>query len=145
MLTSQDMANVLVRYCGPRFFTLPLPGATMLMLDFIHAANNIASTTDLKEVNISNVSAAVWFYHKGSYKLGSFRVWINFSRFDNELVLKVHSRWCKFLVICDGKKNFSTLLLVDFLKSHNLEMKCKNLVSLNKIVIVKMLAVIQHI
>ena len=46
----QDTTNTLVRHCGSRFFSLPLPGSTMMILDFIHAANTIASTTDLKEV-----------------------------------------------------------------------------------------------
>lgn len=46
----KDTINTLVRYCGPRFFSVPLPGSTMMILDFVHAANTIASTTDLKEV-----------------------------------------------------------------------------------------------
>ncbi|KAI0212730.1 Ral GTPase-activating protein subunit alpha-1 [Lamellibrachia satsuma] len=46
--SDQESTNELVRHCGPRFFSLPLPGATMLMLDFIHAANTITATGDLK-------------------------------------------------------------------------------------------------
>jgi len=49
----QDTTNVLVRHCGPKFFSLPLPGSTMMILDFIHAANTIASSPDLKEVCFS--------------------------------------------------------------------------------------------
>ena len=45
----QDTINVLVRYCGSRFFSMPLPGSTMLMLDFVHAANTIAANTDLMD------------------------------------------------------------------------------------------------
>ncbi len=49
-LPNQDIINMLVRHCGPRFFSLPLPGATLLVLDFIHAVNTIANSSDLKEV-----------------------------------------------------------------------------------------------
>ncbi|XP_013400060.1 ral GTPase-activating protein subunit alpha-1-like isoform X2 [Lingula anatina] len=49
MSNDQDVVNALVRHCGPRFFSMPLPGSTILLLDFLHAANTIASSTDLKE------------------------------------------------------------------------------------------------
>ncbi|XP_064622191.1 ral GTPase-activating protein subunit alpha-1-like isoform X2 [Lineus longissimus] len=45
----QDVVNVLVKYCGPRFLAMPMQGSTMLILDFIHAANTIAAVSDLKE------------------------------------------------------------------------------------------------
>ena len=46
----QDVVNVLVRDCGPRFFSLCLPGCLLLTLDFIKAAGTIISTVDYKEV-----------------------------------------------------------------------------------------------
>ncbi|GAB1601381.1 ral GTPase-activating protein subunit alpha-1-like isoform X7 [Argonauta hians] len=42
----QDMVNVLVKHCGPWFFSAPLPGSTLLILDSIHAAGTIISSTD---------------------------------------------------------------------------------------------------
>ena len=42
--------NVLVRDCGPRFFSLPLPGCLLLTLNFIKAAGSIISAVDYKEV-----------------------------------------------------------------------------------------------
>ena len=43
---------MLVAYSGPRFFSLPMPGSTMLLLDFIQAANGIISAVDLKNVSV---------------------------------------------------------------------------------------------
>ncbi|CAL1547567.1 unnamed protein product [Lymnaea stagnalis] len=45
----QDIVHVLVRDCGPKFFSMPLPGCLLLTLDFIKAAGSIISTTDYKE------------------------------------------------------------------------------------------------
>ncbi|GLH07913.1 Probable Rho GTPase-activating protein CG5521 [Gryllus bimaculatus] len=45
--TDQAVVNTLVRYCGPRFFSLMLPGHSLLMLDFIHAANTVVCSSDL--------------------------------------------------------------------------------------------------
>ncbi|XP_036363522.1 ral GTPase-activating protein subunit alpha-1 isoform X5 [Octopus sinensis] len=42
----QDMVNVLVKHCGPWFFSAPLPGSTLLILDSIHAAGTIISSSD---------------------------------------------------------------------------------------------------
>ncbi|KAL8608299.1 hypothetical protein ACOMHN_042166 [Nucella lapillus] len=47
--SDQDVPNVLVSNCGPRFFSFPLPGSIMLILDFIHAAGTIISAVDYKE------------------------------------------------------------------------------------------------
>ncbi|KAK3764075.1 hypothetical protein RRG08_046540 [Elysia crispata] len=47
--SDQDVVNVLVRDCGPRFFSLPLPGCLLLTLDFIKAAGSIISAVDYKE------------------------------------------------------------------------------------------------
>lgn len=46
----QFIMNSLVKFCGPRFFSLQLPGFSLLLLDFIHAANTIVSTSDLRHV-----------------------------------------------------------------------------------------------
>ncbi|XP_035826426.1 ral GTPase-activating protein subunit alpha-1 [Aplysia californica] len=45
----QDIVNVLVRDCGPKFFSLCLPGCLLLTLDFIKAAGSIISAVDYKE------------------------------------------------------------------------------------------------
>ncbi|XP_046401703.1 probable Rho GTPase-activating protein CG5521 isoform X2 [Ischnura elegans] len=49
-LTGDDQAvtNTLIRYCGPRFFSLALPGSSILLLDFIHAAREVTSASDVK-------------------------------------------------------------------------------------------------
>ncbi|XP_034238105.1 probable Rho GTPase-activating protein CG5521 isoform X3 [Thrips palmi] len=47
--TDQFIMNSLVKFCGPRFFSLQLPGFSLLLLDFIHAANTIVSTSDLRQ------------------------------------------------------------------------------------------------
>ena len=49
----QDVPNVLVGNCGPRFFSVPLPGSILLILDFINAAGTIISAVDYKEVSIA--------------------------------------------------------------------------------------------
>ncbi|KAK7504780.1 hypothetical protein BaRGS_00003808 [Batillaria attramentaria] len=45
----QDVPNVLVSNCGPRFFSVPLPGSLLLILDFITAAGTIINAVDYKE------------------------------------------------------------------------------------------------
>ncbi|CAG5132354.1 unnamed protein product, partial [Candidula unifasciata] len=45
----QDIVNVLIRDCGPKLFTLSLPGCLLLALDFIKAAGSIISAVDYKE------------------------------------------------------------------------------------------------
>lgn len=39
---------VLVKYTGPRLFSLNLPGSSLLILDYIHAANVILSSQDIE-------------------------------------------------------------------------------------------------
>jgi hypothetical protein len=46
----QDAINTVIKYCGARFFSLQQPGYSLLMLDFLHAANTIISNNDLKGV-----------------------------------------------------------------------------------------------
>ncbi|XP_063231262.1 LOW QUALITY PROTEIN: ral GTPase-activating protein subunit alpha-1 [Bacillus rossius redtenbacheri] len=48
--TDQAVINTLVQFCGPRFFSLMLPGHSLLLLDFIHATNTIVSSSDLREM-----------------------------------------------------------------------------------------------
>ncbi|XP_078589673.1 ral GTPase-activating protein subunit alpha-1-like isoform X6 [Branchiostoma floridae x Branchiostoma japonicum] len=43
----QDIVNVLVKNCCPMFFALDLSGSSMLVLDFIHAANTVANSSDM--------------------------------------------------------------------------------------------------
>ncbi|PNF30190.1 Ral GTPase-activating protein subunit alpha-2 [Cryptotermes secundus] len=46
--TDQAVINTLVQFSGPRFFSLMLPGHSLLLYDFIHAANTIVSSSDLR-------------------------------------------------------------------------------------------------
>lgn len=45
--------QVLVKYTGPRLFSLNLPGSSLLILDYIHAANVILSSQDIEVLNLS--------------------------------------------------------------------------------------------
>ncbi|XP_025103645.1 ral GTPase-activating protein subunit alpha-1-like isoform X4 [Pomacea canaliculata] len=45
----QDVPNALVSNCGPRFFSMLLPGSFMLIPDFISAAGTIISALDYKK------------------------------------------------------------------------------------------------
>ncbi|KAK3092349.1 hypothetical protein FSP39_001673 [Pinctada imbricata] len=47
--TDQDIINTLIRYCGSKFFSMPLPGSTLLIRDFIVGAGAVISAVDLKE------------------------------------------------------------------------------------------------
>jgi len=47
----QEMINIIVKYCGPRFFSLQLPGYSLLMFDFLHAANVVLSSSDMKGIS----------------------------------------------------------------------------------------------
>ncbi|XP_050708752.1 ral GTPase-activating protein subunit alpha-2-like isoform X3 [Eriocheir sinensis] len=44
----QEVINTLVAECGPSFFSLGLPGSSMLTLDFIFATNTVITSTDAK-------------------------------------------------------------------------------------------------
>lgn len=44
----QEVINTVTKYCGPRMFSSGLPGATLLLLDFISAANSIITTPIIK-------------------------------------------------------------------------------------------------
>ncbi|KAK3890821.1 hypothetical protein Pcinc_005247 [Petrolisthes cinctipes] len=47
----QEVINTLVAECGPGFFSLGLPGSTMLTLDFIYATNTVITSPDTKMVS----------------------------------------------------------------------------------------------
>ncbi|XP_066133857.1 ral GTPase-activating protein subunit alpha-1 isoform X5 [Saccopteryx bilineata] len=52
----QDIVNTIIKHCSPQFFSLGLPGATMLVMDFIVAAGRVASSAFL---NAPRVEAQV--------------------------------------------------------------------------------------
>ena len=54
-----DVTNSLIRYTGPRFFSLMLPGYTAYILDFLYAANSIISTSELKGVPRTEATSVV--------------------------------------------------------------------------------------
>ncbi|PIK53542.1 putative ral GTPase-activating protein subuni t alpha-1 [Apostichopus japonicus] len=54
--SEQDVVNTIVQYSAPEFFSCDLPGSTMLILDFIHAANIITNSTDMEAPRISALS-----------------------------------------------------------------------------------------
>ncbi|XP_069573953.1 ral GTPase-activating protein subunit alpha-1 isoform X4 [Brachyistius frenatus] len=43
----QDIVNTIIKHCSPRFFSIGLPGATMLILDFIIAASRVTTCSSL--------------------------------------------------------------------------------------------------
>lgn len=43
----QDIVNTIIKHCSPRFFSIGLPGATMLILDFIFAASRVTACSSL--------------------------------------------------------------------------------------------------
>lgn len=43
----QDIVNTIIKHCSPRFFSIGLPGATMLILDFIIAASRVTTSSSL--------------------------------------------------------------------------------------------------
>ncbi|XP_057398884.1 ral GTPase-activating protein subunit alpha-1 isoform X5 [Balaenoptera acutorostrata] len=52
----QDIVNTIIKHCSPQFLSLGLPGATMLIMDFIVAAGRVASSAFL---NAPRVEAQV--------------------------------------------------------------------------------------
>uniref|UniRef100_A0A673ILI6 Ral GTPase-activating protein subunit alpha-1-like n=1 Tax=Sinocyclocheilus rhinocerous TaxID=307959 RepID=A0A673ILI6_9TELE len=43
----QDIVNTIIKHCSPRFFSIGLPGATMLILNFIVAASRVTACSSL--------------------------------------------------------------------------------------------------
>ncbi|XP_053553719.1 ral GTPase-activating protein subunit alpha-1 isoform X6 [Bombina bombina] len=54
--TDQDIVNTIIKHCSPQFFSLGLPGATLLIMDFIVAAGRVAASSSL---NAPRVEAQV--------------------------------------------------------------------------------------
>ncbi|XP_062973888.1 ral GTPase-activating protein subunit alpha-1 isoform X4 [Elgaria multicarinata webbii] len=52
----QDIVNTIIKHCSPQFFSLGLPGATTLIMDFIVAAGRVAASSFL---NAPRVEAQV--------------------------------------------------------------------------------------
>ncbi|XP_077179243.1 ral GTPase-activating protein subunit alpha-1 isoform X11 [Paroedura picta] len=52
----QDIVNTIIKHCSPQFFSLGLPGATTLIMDFIIAAGRVAASSFL---NAPRVEAQV--------------------------------------------------------------------------------------
>ncbi|ELK11317.1 GTPase-activating Rap/Ran-GAP domain-like 1 [Pteropus alecto] len=52
----KDIVNTIIKHCSPQFFSLGLPGATMLIMDFIVAAGRVSSSAFL---NAPRVEAQV--------------------------------------------------------------------------------------
>ncbi|GIY27859.1 hypothetical protein CEXT_291451 [Caerostris extrusa] len=48
MANDQDIINTIVKHCGPNFFSIGLPGSTLLIMDFIYAADTVISSSDIK-------------------------------------------------------------------------------------------------
>lgn len=46
-LIPKDIVNTIIKHCSPQFFSLGLPGATMLIMDFIVAAGRVSSSAFL--------------------------------------------------------------------------------------------------
>ncbi|XP_053488271.1 ral GTPase-activating protein subunit alpha-1 isoform X3 [Ictalurus furcatus] len=47
----QDIVNTIIKHCSPRFFSIGLPGATMLILDFIAAASRVTACSSLNFIH----------------------------------------------------------------------------------------------
>ncbi|XP_033639628.1 ral GTPase-activating protein subunit alpha-2-like isoform X1 [Asterias rubens] len=54
--TDQDVINTIIQYSAPDFFSCGLPGSTLLILDFIQAANMIAYHHNLEAPRIEALS-----------------------------------------------------------------------------------------
>ncbi|GIY68478.1 hypothetical protein CDAR_112172 [Caerostris darwini] len=50
MANDQDIINTIVKHSGPNFFSIGLPGSTLLIMDFIYAADTVISSSDIKGV-----------------------------------------------------------------------------------------------
>ena len=49
----QSVVNILVKHCGPRFFSLQLPGFSLLTLDFLQAIDSIISSNEVRSVRFT--------------------------------------------------------------------------------------------
>ncbi|MEE6509788.1 hypothetical protein FKM82_027896 [Ascaphus truei] len=59
--TDQDIVNTIIKHCSPQFFSLGLPGATLLIMDFIVAAGRVAASSSLNFPNkvVAQVACSV--------------------------------------------------------------------------------------
>lgn len=46
---TKSTKNTSIKYLGPRFLSLQLPGFTLLLLDVVHSCNDILNTSDKLE------------------------------------------------------------------------------------------------
>lgn len=53
----QDIVNTIIKHCSPKFFSIGLPGATMLILDFIIAASKVNACSSL---NVGHMEPAAF-------------------------------------------------------------------------------------
>lgn len=64
--------NTIIKHCSPRFFSIGLPGATMLILDFIIAASRVTTCSSLNVRNAEAPSCSVVYnysvYMPAQYK-----------------------------------------------------------------------------
>uniref|UniRef100_A0A8C3P8S1 Ral GTPase activating protein catalytic subunit alpha 1 n=1 Tax=Chrysemys picta bellii TaxID=8478 RepID=A0A8C3P8S1_CHRPI len=75
----QDIVNTIIKHCSPQFFSLGLPGATMLIMDFIIAAGRVASSSFLNELTIKTVLSSAREEPSGPARcvaLCSLGIWI---------------------------------------------------------------------
>ncbi|GAB5572798.1 ral GTPase-activating protein subunit alpha-1 isoform X3 [Prionailurus iriomotensis] len=75
----QDIVNTIIKHCSPQFFSLGLPGATMLIMDFIVAAGRVASSAFLNELIIKTVLSSARDEPSGPARcvaLCSLGIWI---------------------------------------------------------------------
>uniref|UniRef100_A0A5F8HBI2 Ral GTPase activating protein catalytic subunit alpha 1 n=1 Tax=Monodelphis domestica TaxID=13616 RepID=A0A5F8HBI2_MONDO len=75
----QDIVNTIIKHCSPQFFSLGLPGATMLIMDFIVAAGRVASSAFLNELIIKTMLSSARDEPSGPARcvaLCSLGIWI---------------------------------------------------------------------
>uniref|UniRef100_A0A672TQP4 Ral GTPase activating protein catalytic subunit alpha 1 n=1 Tax=Strigops habroptila TaxID=2489341 RepID=A0A672TQP4_STRHB len=75
----QDIVNTIIKHCSPQFFSLGLPGATMLIMDFIVAAGRVAASSFLNELIIKTVLSSAREEPSGPARcvaLCSLGIWI---------------------------------------------------------------------
>lgn len=47
--SSKSTKSTSIKYLGPRFLSLQLPGSSLLLLDIVHACNDVLNTSDKPE------------------------------------------------------------------------------------------------
>uniref|UniRef100_A0A670ZHX5 Ral GTPase activating protein catalytic subunit alpha 1 n=1 Tax=Pseudonaja textilis TaxID=8673 RepID=A0A670ZHX5_PSETE len=100
----QDIVNTIIKHCSPQFFSLGLPGATMLIMDFIVAAGRVAASSFLNELVIKTILSSAKEEPSGPARcvaICSLGIWIC-----EELVHETHHPQIKeaLNVICASLK-----------------------------------------